>query len=701
MPGSPASPPLPPDPGSATAAAHPPEQPALPAERLLPVVLWAQAVGLWTWQAEGDRLHITGLQIDGEPAGLPAASLAQVLGLVDPADRPAVAAAFERHRHGDDTPIDLACRVHLGGRSVWLGLRGRAMRRGANGQALEVAGTVADITGQRLAERERRLEAQAFVATPEALVIVDQAWAIVRANPAFEALLHSAGIAPRPGLAGRHLRDLIDLAEELPEPAPWQGEALLPPADDAPTRTLEALICRVAQPAGEPPLALVALQDISQRRRAEAALERLAQDDALTGLANRQAIQQHLAARLARPAAPPFWLLFIDLDGFKVVNDSLGHDAGDALLRQAAQRLQQALPDAFIGRWGGDEFVAVLPDGADDYQLRESAQLVMASLGQPLEHEGHRSTLTASLGAAAHPADGAEGALLLRRADAAMLAAKQQGRNALAFYQPAMDEGALRRGRLQALVRQEAERHGFQFVVQPKFDVGGRSTGAELLMRWTTPEYGAVSPAEFIPIAEQIGAIQHMGRQALRTAARIGHEVRALGSPATVAVNLSPRQLLRADLERTVLHACEHHDCPPGQIELELTESALVTDIDHVRRVLVRLRRHGFQLALDDFGTGYSSLSHLRTLPFHKIKIDRSFVHDLCQAPRAQQLLDGVVRLCRSLGLSTVAEGVETEAQFALLKAMGVDEYQGYWFGRPQPQPDWLALLQRQGDAGP
>ena len=455
-------------------------------------------------------------------------------------------------------------------------------------------------------------------------------------------------------------------------------------------------ITRIEARPGSPQQHLVALRDISERRRAEQALERMALFDSLTGLANRAAINQHLAVRVARVNGPAFALMFVDLDGFKAVNDSFGHRAGDLLLQQAAERLRNALPQAFIGRWGGDEFVVVLPDGGDDYQLREGAQLVIATLGQPFQIDGHRLSVTPSIGAVNHPADGVDATLLLRRADAAMYGAKAQGRNCLVIYAPKLDDGVERRSRLQSLVRSDAERNAFHFVVQPKVNAAGRTTGAELLMRWTTEEFGPVSPVEFIPIAEQIGMIPLMGRHALHAAARIANEVRAMGSDASVAVNLSPRQLLRPDLERTVLHACQHNGVAPSQIELELTESALVTDIGHVEKLLVRLRRHGFKLALDDFGTGYSSLSHLRNLPFHKVKIDRSFVMDLDRSPKSRVMLEGLVRLCSNLGMSTVAEGVETEAQFALLRAMGVDEYQGYLFARPQWQAQWIATLRQE-----
>ena len=665
-------------------------QSARESESRLNLALWATGEGIWVWDKPTQRVQVTGLIVGGLATPLEGGTMAELLARIHPEDVPAVNTALARADSGAQAQIDVEFRLHLVGEWRWLRIRGRALQRDVDGRALQITGTIRDVSDQHEAEHLRQLLAHAFASTLDALVVVDTDWAVVQANAALEALL---GLACG-GVVGRHLQDLLRFEPDLAQPMPWRGEAHARDAQG--DRTLEVSITRIEASAGGAQQHLVALRDISERRRAEQALARLALIDSLTGLANRAAINQHLAGRVGRADAPAFSLLFIDLDGFKGVNDSFGHRAGDQLLQQAAERLRCALPQAFIGRWGGDEFVVTLADGGDDYQLRESAQLVIATLGQSFMIDGHRLSVTPSIGAVTHPADGTDATLLLRRADAAMYAAKAQGRNCLVIYAPKLDEGVERRSRLQSLVRSDAERNAFHFVVQPKVNAAGRSTGAELLMRWTTEEFGVVSPAEFIPIAEQTGMIPLMGRQALHAAARIANEVRALGSDAIVSVNLSPRQLLRPDLERTVLHACEHNRTDPSQLELELTESALVTDIGHVEKLLVRLRRHGFQLSLDDFGTGYSSLSHLRNLPFHKVKIDRSFVMDLAHSPKSRVVLEGVVQLCGSLGLGLVAEGVETEAQFALLRAMGVDEYQGYLFAKPQWQTQWFAKLRQE-----
>ena len=662
-------------------------QSARESESRLNLALWATGEGIWVWDKPAQRVQVTGLSVAGQATHLEGGTMTDLFARIHAEDVPAVRTALARHDSGEQAQIDVEFRMHLTGEWRWLRIRGRALQRDAEGLALQVTGTIRDVSDQHEAEQLRQLLAHAFASTLDALVVVEAGWTVVQANAAFEALLGLEG----GGVVGQHLQNLLRFVPDLAQPMPWRGEALM--RDEQGDRALEVAITRIQASAGGPQQYLVALRDISERRRAEQALERQALFDSLTGLANRAAINQHLAARVGRPDAPAFSLLFIDLDGFKGVNDSFGHRAGDQLLQQAAERLRTSLPQAFIGRWGGDEFVVTLADGADEYLLRESAQLIIATVGQAFLIDGHRMSVTPSIGAVNHPTDGTDATLLLRRADAAMYAAKAQGRNCLVIYAATLDNGVERRSRLQSLVRSDAERNAFHFVVQPKVDAAGRTTGAELLMRWTTEEFGAVSPAEFIPIAEQIGMIPLMGRHALHAAARIANEVRALGSDASVSVNLSPRQLLRPDLERTVLHACEHNHTDPSMIELELTESALVTDISHVEKLLVRLRRHGFKLSLDDFGTGYSSLSHLRNLPFHKVKIDRSFVMDLERSPKSRVMLEGLVRLCSNLGMGTVAEGVETEAQFALLRAMGVDEYQGYLFARPQWQTQWIAKL--------
>ena len=418
-------------------------------------------------------------------------------------------------------------------------------------------------------------------------------------------------------------------------------------------------------------------------------------------LVKRLAAQVHIDQLLVH-AAPEFGLLFIDLDGFKEVNDSFGHDSGDALLCAVGQRLRAALPpDALLVRWGSDEYLVVLAQGSGDTELRSAAQVVLAALAGRFDVGDQELSITPTVGAVLAPQDGLDFSVLLRKADAANYAGKQAGRNCLVFFDNSLDNDAQRRVRMTSLLRIDTDRNGFRFVAQPEVDSLGRPVGAELLMRWNTEAFGNVSPIKFIPLAEKVGLIQLMGRHAAHAVAPLAAAGAALGYPLPVAVNLSPKQLLQPGLDSLLLQACRRHSIPPSMLELELTESALVHNMDVVKPMLHRLRGHGFSLALDDFGTGYSSLSYLRHLPFDKILIDRSFVMDIERAPAAVRLLDSIVRLCQLLGMHTVAEGVETPQQLAALAAMGVNEFQGYHFSRPIPMEDWLDLLRHAKGALP
>jgi EAL domain-containing protein (putative c-di-GMP-specific phosphodiesterase class I) len=322
------------------------------------------------------------------------------------------------------------------------------------------------------------------------------------------------------------------------------------------------------------------------------------------------------------------------------------------------------------------------------------AQGAIAALSVPFSIGAHSVSLTPYMGAVLAPRDGGTPVELLRKVDLATCAAREQGANGLAFFDQRLEGDAQRRVRMFSQLRLDAERNAFSFVAQPKVDGSARAVGAELLMRWPTAAFGMVSPVEFIPLAEKLGLIGLMGRHALHAAARLAARCRAAGQVLPVAVNLSPRQVLQAGLDRQLLLACERVGIGPELLEVELTESALLAGLDVVKPVLQRLRRHGFALALDDFGTGYSSLSYLRHLPFSKVKIDRSFVLDIEHDDRALRMLDPMVRLCEVLGMSTVAEGVETAAQFEALRGLGIQEFQGYHFARPMPLDDWACAVE-------
>ena len=666
------------------------------AERRVQLALWASGESVWEWSRGSNRLIVDRGETD-EPA-LPGfvdgLTLEQVLDRAHVDDAPSVRLAWQLHLRGAHPDIDVSFRINdATDHQRWLRVRGRALRRDDRGIAEQVLGTLKDVTAQREAEESLRLMAHAFSSTRDAMAVVDPQWNVLEIN---EALVHLAGddsgIMP-----GADLRQWLALAdgplEQVLADGIWRGDRELAAATGA--VPVEVSITAVVASDGRRHCFLVALHDLRERRLAEDRLQRMAMVDELTGLPNRLAVQLRIDEALTHADAQ-FGILFIDLDGFKEINDSYGHDHGDILLTAVGERLRKSLPDdVLLARWGSDEFILLLPQASGDTEVRSAAQVVLAALAGRFEIGLHEVRLTPNIGAVLAPQDGTELNVLLRKADSAMYAGKERGRNCLVFFDKSLDNDAQRRVRMISLLRVDTDRNGFRFVAQPKVDVHGRPIGAELLMRWTTEAFGSVSPVEFIPLAEKVGLIQLMGRHAAHAAAQLAASCAELGFDLPVAVNLSPKQLLQPGLDGLLMHACRRHGIEPRMLELELTESALVHNMDIVTPLLRRLRSLGFSLALDDFGTGYSSLSYLRHLPFNKVKIDRSFVMDIDRDPAATRLLESIVQMCRVLGMRTVAEGVETPAQLAALAAMGVDEFQGYHFARPMPVDEWLDLLRR------
>lgn len=435
--------------------------------------------------------------------------------------------------------------------------------------------------------------------------------------------------------------------------------------------------------------------DITARKQAEATIERLAYYDSLTGLCNRRSFQDRVVQAQAASVRSGLWaaLCFIDLDNFKDINDAYGHAAGDALLREMAQRLREAVrAEDTVARLGGDEFVVLLEDlHADEEQAAWRAQHVAEKLRQVLERpaviEGHDLQATPSIGITVFrgQSDTVEG--ILGRADLAMYQSKAAGRNAVRFFDPAMQECVVRRATLQRELRHGLRDGELSLYGQPIVDMRAQVCGHEALLRWRHPVRGMVSPVEFIPVAEQTGLILPIGQWVLREACRVlacwaGDPRRARW---TLAVNLSARQLRQPDFVDSVRQALHAAGADPRRLKLELTESQLLHDVEDTIAKMEALAAEGIQFALDDFGTGYSSLSYLKRLPLTQLKIDRSFVRDLLTDPNDAAIARTIVQLAQSLEMEVVAEGVETAEQFEVLRAMGCRLFQGYHFGRPAP----------------
>jgi len=424
-------------------------------------------------------------------------------------------------------------------------------------------------------------------------------------------------------------------------------------------------------------------------RRAEDDMVHMAHYDALTGLPNRALFETHTARVLAQTArgGGRAALLFFDLDNFKLVNDSLGHPIGDLLLKAVAAQLGQGVRQTDnLSRLGGDEFT-LLVVGAERQQAIAVAEHVIQALHQPFPVDGHELSVGASIGIALFPEDGDSVDKLLRSADSALYAAKAAGKHTWRFFSAEMDQQARDRLALEAGLRRALERGELRMVYQPIVDMSsGRHTGFEALMRWTSPELGEVSPAVFIPVAEETGLIHRFGAFALREACTQARRWLDEGrNDVVVSVNVSARQFYGHGLVDSVRQTLKEADLPPSHLDLEITETALMGAEQEVIDILNELHGLGVSLSLDDFGVGYASLSQLKRLPIHKIKIDRSFVMDIPHDSDDAAIITAIVGMAEGLGLSVVAEGVETQDQQAFLAALGCRRGQGYLFGRPGP----------------
>jgi diguanylate cyclase (GGDEF)-like protein len=434
------------------------------------------------------------------------------------------------------------------------------------------------------------------------------------------------------------------------------------------------------------------------------ALEHQASVDALTGLANRRMLTDRLDQTLihARRSGRVAGVLMLDLDRFKTVNDSLGHGQGDVLLQTVAGRLAKCVRDGdTVARLGGDEFVVVLSDMADVSDIVPVAQKILAALARPVEIGQQLLSVSTSLGIAVYPDDGETADALLQYADTAMYRAKDQGGNAMAFFTAEMMQAMIARLQLEAGLRRALEQGELRLHYQPIIDAAsGRITSAEALVRWQDPQRGLISPMDFIPIAEETGLIVPIGDWVLREAcaqARSWHDL-GLGE-IPVAVNLSARQFSAPSLDESVAQALQACDCPASLLQLEITESSIMDQVEQALETMHRLTALGVQLTIDDFGTGYSSLSQLKRLPVRKLKIDRTFVHDIPVDADDDIFVDAILSLARKLGLRTVAEGVETPEQVTFLASRSCDEYQGFLFSRPcEPQAFARILHERNAD---
>ena len=644
----------------------------------------------------------------GRPSALVAARerlLGRTVREVMPAsEADTVMAALAEAQRGGVSRGKLIALDTIGGSRRWFELSVAARMPGQAGGFVVISH---DVTERRRADEDRRKLSAAVAQSPVAIIItglderieyVNEAFTRHTGYPAVEAIGCNVRELLQSGEAAS-IRAYREAMECLAQGIPWQGE--LVNRTKSGREIVEAVLLYPLRDAqGRITHYLAHHEDITEKKRAVERIQWLSLYDRLTGLPNATMLREHF--QHARAQGEQLAVLWIDLDRFKDVNDSLGHGAGDQLLQAVAQRLLAPLTrDQLLARHSGDGFVMVAPQ-ADQAAAAHLAQALLLALAPPVALAGQELFCTASIGIALSPDDGHQLEALLRDAEAAMYRAKEDGRNRYCFFALEMQAHTTRTLALGNALKQALARGELQLAYQPQIAFAdGRVTGAETLLRWHSPRWGVVAPAEFIPIAEANGLIVPIGEWVLRTALAQWRCWRTRGlPPVAIAVNLSAVQFNQPGLADHIGHLLDVHEVPPEFLELEITEAVAMKAPHEAARVIEALAQRRIRLAIDDFGTGYSSLSYLKQFRISRIKIDQAFVRDLGVDPDDQAIVTAVIQMARSLGIATIAEGVETAEQRDFLDHRGCEEAQGYLYGRPMDAAAFEAFLRARGGVG-
>ncbi|ROL75789.1 diguanylate cyclase [Pseudomonas chlororaphis] len=677
-------------------------------EARLALALKASQLGLWDWNLQTDEVHHSHIkELFGLEPEFVRAMLSHLKPLLHPEDLPLLKRALVEHLKGRTEDYLVEYRVrHADGRWVWIEDRGRAVERGPGGRVLRMVGTRRDISASKQQEEQRRLAAMVFEAASEGIVILDPDYVLLAVNQAFSQV---TGYQIE-DMLGRNVVDLPCsrdarrhfpvIHQALEQHGSWQGELVeARKSGELYPQWLQLNVVRDTR--GKVSHIVGFFADLSARRESEERMRYLTHYDELTGLANRSLFRERLreAHQRMRQGGRSLALVHINLDRFKLLNDSLGHDIADQLLQKMARRLVNALPEAdTIARLSGDEFAVLFDAYGSLSSLTRVATRLSAKLRLPITVEGHELVVSASMGISMLPDSAREIPALISQSNIAMQHAKHLGGNNFQFYTASLQASTLERLQLENQLRKAVEERQLKVFYQPKLCLAtGRLNAAEALVRWDHPDLGRVPPGDFIGLAEEIGLIGPIGEFVLRQACWQACEWQRQGLPAIrVSVNLSVHQLRQGKLVSQVRSVLDETGLAPHFLELELTESHLLDSVEHIVSTFQQLRDLGVKLAIDDFGTGYSSLSYLKRIPVDYVKIDQAFIRGLSEGGADAAITRAIIAMAHGLSLKVVAEGVEHPGQLAFLKEQKCDEVQGYLISRPVEAEGLAALLRAQ-----